>query len=61
MRTIILWFNGAEDMEKILAVTSLTSRSQSTVPKEVRQILGLTEKDKIIWISEGNKITLRKA
>ena len=48
-------------MEKILAVTSLTSRFQATVPKEVRKILKLTEKDRIIWISEGNKIIVRKA
>ena len=48
-------------MQKILAVTSLTSRFQATVPKEVRQILNLTEKDRIIWISEGNKIVIRKA
>lgn len=50
-----------ESMQRILAVTSLTSRFQATVPKEVRELLELTEKDKIVWVLEGNKIIIRKA
>jgi len=48
-------------MPKILAVTSLTSRFQATVPKEVRKLLKLTDKDKIVWLLESDKIIIEKA
>ena len=48
-------------MEKILAVTSITSRFQTTIPIDVRECLKLTEKDKILWVLESNKIIIRKA
>jgi len=48
-------------MTKILAVTNLTSRFQTTVPIEVRDLLKLTEKDKVVWVLEDSKIVLKKA
>jgi AbrB family looped-hinge helix DNA binding protein len=46
---------------KILAVTNLTSRFQTTVPSEVRDKLQLTETDRVVWVLDGDKITLQKA
>jgi len=46
---------------KILAVTNLTSRFQTTVPSEVRDKLQLTKTDRVVWVLDGDKITLQKA
>ena len=41
---------------KILDVTGLTRRFQTTVPKLVREILEITAEDRIVWISDGGEI-----
>ncbi|MFA5572502.1 MAG: hypothetical protein GX799_10735 [Crenarchaeota archaeon] len=46
---------------KILAVTNLTSRFQTTVPSQVRNKLQLTETDRVVWILDGDKVTIQKA
>jgi bifunctional DNA-binding transcriptional regulator/antitoxin component of YhaV-PrlF toxin-antitoxin module len=48
-------------MSKILAVTNLTSRFQTTVPTEVREFLKLSKTDKVVWFIENNQIIVRKA
>ena len=48
-------------MQKILAVTSITSRFQTTIPQDVREHLKITEKDKVLWILESDKIIVKKA
>ena len=47
--------------EKILDVTNLTKRFQTTVPKTVRKILDVTDEDRIVWIAENGEIKVRKA
>ena len=41
--------------------TTLTQKGQVTIPVEVRAILGLKPKDKVIFTVEGNTATLRRA
>lgn len=46
---------------KILDVTGVTRRNQTTLPKKVREVLNLTTKDRIVWILESGEIKVRKA
>ena len=46
---------------KVLDVTGVTKRFQTTVPKLVREILKVTAEDRIVWVSEGGEIKVRKA
>jgi AbrB family looped-hinge helix DNA binding protein len=48
-------------MTKILGIAKLSSKAQITIPKEVREIMGLNAKDKILFIQEDEKIIIRKA
>ncbi len=45
----------------VLAVTRIGRYYRTTVPREVRKILGLGENDEIEWILEDGKIVIRKA
>ena len=48
--------------KRILDVTGVTKRFQTTVPKLVRQILNITnDDDRIVWISEDGEIKVKKA
>jgi len=48
--------------ERILDVTSVTKRFQTTVPKTVRKILNVTnDEDRIVWILENGEIKVKKA
>jgi len=47
--------------ERILDVTSVTKRFQTTVPKNVREILNVSNEDRIIWIYENGEIKVRKS
>lgn len=48
--------------KRILDVTAITRRFQTTVPKTVREILGVTnDEDRIVWILENGEIKVRKA
>ena len=42
-------------------VTTLTSKGQVTIPKEIRDELGLKPFDKIEFVSENGEARLRKA
>lgn len=46
---------------KILDVTGLTQRFQTTIPKTVREILKITAEDRLLWLSEGREVKVRKA
>ena len=43
------------------AVTRLTVKHQTTIPAEVRRVLGLKSGDQVEFSIEGNVVTLRKA
>jgi AbrB family looped-hinge helix DNA binding protein len=42
-------------------VTRLTTKHQTTIPAEVRQVLGLQAGDQVEFSVEGSTVTLRKA
>ena len=42
-------------------ITTLTSKGQVTIPKEIRDELGLKPFDKIEFVSENGRVRLRKA
>jgi len=46
---------------RIVAITKISKRFQTTVPKEVRDTLDIGEKDKVLWSKEDGKVILRKA
>jgi len=46
---------------KILDVTSVTKRFQTTVPKLVREILNVSNDDRIVWILDNGEIKVKKA
>ena len=46
---------------RILAITEISKRFQTTIPKEVRDRLEITEDDKILWSEEDKMIVVRKA
>ena len=46
---------------RILHVTDVTQRFQTTVPKLVREILEITAEDRIVWISDDGEIKVKKA
>ena len=47
--------------ERILDVTGVTKRFQTTVPKTVRGVLKITTEDRIVWVSEGREVKVKKA
>lgn len=51
---------GAIEFMPILATTRVGKYYRTTVPREVRKILELTENDEIEWILEENKIIIKK-
>jgi len=46
---------------RILGKTDVTDRSQTTIPKRVRDILNISNKDRIVWILENGEIKVKKA
>jgi len=47
--------------ERILDVTSLTKRFQTTVPKIVREHLDVSPEDRLVWLlDEKGEIKVRK-
>jgi AbrB family looped-hinge helix DNA binding protein len=42
-------------------ITTLTSKGQVTIPKEIRDVLGLKPADKILFSLENGHVTLRRA
>ena len=47
--------------ERILDVTKITTRFQTTVPKVVREILKINNDDRIVWVVENGEIKVRKS
>ncbi len=43
-----------------VSVGTVTSKGQVTIPKEIRETLGVNEGDKLIFLVEGDKVVLRK-
>jgi len=43
-----------------VSVSSVTSKGQVTIPKEVRETLGISEGDKVIFFMDGDKAVIRK-
>jgi len=43
-----------------VGVSSVTSKGQVTIPKDIREALGVTEGDKIFFQADGDTVTLRK-
>ncbi len=43
-----------------VSVGKVTSKGQVTIPKEIRETLGVNEGDKLIFLVEGDKVLLRK-
>jgi len=42
-------------------IVSLTQLGQVTIPAEVRRILGIRPKDKVVFLNEGDQVTLAPA
>ena len=42
-----------------MPVSVLTSKWQTTIPKDVRKLLGLKPKDRIFYLIEGERVILR--
>lgn len=57
--TAILIMGAIESMP-ILAVTKIGRYYRTTIPREVRKLLGLSENDEVEWVFEDGKIVLRK-
>ena len=45
----------------VLAFIKIGKYYRTTVPREVRNILGLKENDEIEWVLDNGKIIIRKA
>ena len=41
-----------------MPTSTLTSKGQTTVPKEVREVLDLTEGDKLTWEIRGGRVAV---
>ena len=39
----------------------VTSKAQTTIPRPVREALGLKEGDELVYEIDGNRVTLRRA
>ena len=42
-----------------MPVSVLTNKGQTTIPKDIRKLLGLKPNDKILYLLEGKKVILR--
>lgn len=47
--------------ENIIGATEITTRFKTTIPKCVREKLGIKKKDRVLWIEENGKIVVKKA
>ena len=46
-------------MEAVLEATSVTSKGQVTIPKEVRQQLGIRQGSRIVFVLVGDHVEMR--
>ena len=44
-----------------VSVSTVTSKGQVTIPKEIRETLGVIEGDRLIFLVEGDRVVMRKA
>ena len=44
----------------ILAKTRIGRAFRTTIPREVRKLLGVNEGDEVEWVFDGGKIIIRK-
>ena len=42
-----------------MSISSITSKWQTTIPKEIRNFMGLKPNDKILYIVDGEKVILK--
>ena len=42
-----------------MAVSVITKKGQTTIPKDIRKILNLGPRDKILYIVEGDRVILK--
>jgi len=47
--------------ERILDLTGVTKRFQTTIPKVLREIMGISNDDRIVWVLEDGEIKVEKA
>jgi len=43
-----------------VSVSTVTSKGQVTIPKEIRETLGVIEGDRLIFLVEGDRVVMRK-
>jgi len=43
-----------------VSVSQVSSKGQVTIPKDIREALGITEGDRVIFETDGNHVTIRK-
>jgi AbrB family looped-hinge helix DNA binding protein len=51
---------GVVEFMPVLAVTRVGRYYRTTIPREVRKLLGINENDEIEWVFEDNKVIVRK-
>jgi AbrB family looped-hinge helix DNA binding protein len=44
-----------------ISVSRVTSKGQVTIPKEIREALNLSEGDRIVYQTDGDRVYIRKA
>ena len=44
----------------MVSIGTVTSKGQITIPKEIRDILGLINGDKVAFLADGDQVILRK-
>mgnify|MGYP001772579152 CR=1 FL=1 len=49
--------SGLEDMP-VLPVTRVSKHYRTTIPREVRKLLGLNENNEIEWVFESGKVVI---
>ena len=42
-----------------MSISSITSKWQTTIPKDIRNFMGLKPNDKILYIVDGEKVILK--
>ncbi len=43
-----------------VSIGSITSKGQVTIPKEIREELGITEGDKVMFLIDGDRAIIKK-
>jgi len=51
---------GAIELVPVLATTRVGRYYRTTIPREVRRLLGTNENDEIEWVFEDSKVIVRK-